>query len=153
MKPHSAPDATVLPDRFVFIGYAGNAVPVIRVGNPIASPLVVGPDPSATGSDQLQPSDGDLKIPEPMRWMVDFDRAVDVGMGFRIDLDELQDRVHAGDRFLLCTDGLTREVPEAQMRGWMEHQDVRAAVDGLIKAALDAGGRDNVTALIVEARA
>jgi len=30
---------------------------------------------------------------------------------------------------------------------------VRAAVDGLIKAALDAGGRDNVTALIVEARA
>jgi type VI secretion system protein ImpM len=76
-----------------------------------------------------------------------------VGGDATLDLDELQDRVHAGDRFLLCTDGLTREVPEAQIRGWMEHQDVRAAVDGLIKAALDAGGRDNVTALIVEARA
>jgi serine/threonine protein phosphatase PrpC len=75
-----------------------------------------------------------------------------VGGDATLDLDELQDRVHAGDRFLLCTDGLTREVPEAQIRVWMEHQDVRAATDGLIKAALDGGGRDNVTALIVEAR-
>jgi len=61
--------------------------------------------------------------------------------------------VHAGDRFLLCTDGLTREVPEPQIRALMEQPDIRASVDSLIKSALEAGGRDNVTALIVEARA
>jgi type VI secretion system ImpM family protein len=66
-------------------------------------------------------------------------------------LDVLRDRVHAGDRFLLCSDGLTRMVPESQIRAWMEHDDIRGAVDGLIKATLDAGAPDNVTALIVEA--
>jgi type VI secretion system protein ImpM len=66
-------------------------------------------------------------------------------------LDLYRDRVHAGDRFLLCSDGLTRMVPDSQIRAWMEHDDIRDAVDGLIKATLDAGAPDNVTALIVEA--
>jgi len=76
-----------------------------------------------------------------------------VGGDPTLELDELQDRVHAGDRFLLCTDGLTREVPEEQIRALMGQPDIRAGVDSLIKSALEAGGRDNVTALIVEARA
>ena len=36
---------------------------------------MVGPDPSAPPEEQLQPKDGDLIIPEPMQWMVDFERA------------------------------------------------------------------------------
>jgi type VI secretion system protein ImpM len=66
-------------------------------------------------------------------------------------LDLYRDRVHAGDRFLLCSDGLTRMVPDSQIRAWMEHEDIRGAVEGLVKATLDAGAPDNVTALIVEA--
>jgi serine/threonine protein phosphatase PrpC len=66
-------------------------------------------------------------------------------------LEELQDRVQVGDRFLLCSDGLTREVAEDQIRLRMTNGDIRAAADGLVSAALDGGGRDNVTALIVEA--
>jgi serine/threonine protein phosphatase PrpC len=42
-------------------------------------------------------------------------------------------------------------VPDGQIRAWMEHDDIRGAVDGLIKATLDAGAPDNVTAVIVEA--
>jgi len=74
-----------------------------------------------------------------------------VGGEATLELDEIQDRVHVGDRFLLCSDGLTREVPESQILEWMAHADVRAAVDGLVGAALEAGARDNVTVLIVEA--
>jgi type VI secretion system protein ImpM len=74
-----------------------------------------------------------------------------VGGDDTLELDLYRDRVRVGDRFLLCSDGLTREVPEAQIRVWMEHQDIRQAVDGLIKAALEAGAHDNVTAVIVEA--
>ena len=66
-------------------------------------------------------------------------------------LDVYRDRVHAGDRFLLCSDGLTRIVSETQIRTWMAHGDIREAVDGLIEATLAAGAPDNVTALIVEA--
>ena len=66
-------------------------------------------------------------------------------------LDVYRGRVHAGDRFLLCSDGLTRVLPEADIRAWIENGDIQSAVDGLISATLDGGAPDNVTALIVEA--
>jgi len=68
-----------------------------------------------------------------------------------LTLDLYRNRVRAGDRFLLCSDGLTRAVPEGQIRSWLEHADIRAGVDGLVKATLAAGAPDNVTVLIVEA--
>jgi serine/threonine protein phosphatase PrpC len=76
-------------------------------------------------------------------------RAVGAHTGLSLDLH--RDRLQSGDRFLLCSDGLTRAVPEAQIRVWMESQDIRIAVDGLLQATLAAGAPDNVTALIVEA--
>jgi serine/threonine protein phosphatase PrpC len=74
-----------------------------------------------------------------------------VGGELTLSLDVYRDGVRRGDRFLLCSDGLTRAVPENQIRSWMEHGDIRTAVDGLIRATLDAGAPDNVTVLIVEA--
>jgi type VI secretion system protein ImpM len=74
-----------------------------------------------------------------------------VGVHPTLTLDVLQDRVCAGDRFLLCSDGLTRMLPEAGIRLWMESPEIQVAVDGLIKATLDAGAPDNVTVLIAEA--
>ena len=93
-KRHSwsrAPKVTMLPDRFVFLGYAGSGPPLVVVGEPVPSPLIVGPDPSAPEEEQLrQDEDGEIIIPDEIQWMVDFDRAVQVGMGFRIDLNETQ---------------------------------------------------------------
>jgi type VI secretion system protein ImpM len=66
-------------------------------------------------------------------------------------LDVLRERVRTGDRFLLCSDGLTRVVPDAAICQWMAHADIRVAVDGLVQSALDAGAPDNVTVLVVEA--
>jgi type VI secretion system protein ImpM len=74
-----------------------------------------------------------------------------VGGEETLTLDLHRDCVRAGDRFLLCSDGLTRAVPEGQIRAWLEHEDIRGAVDGLITATLEAGAPDNVTVLIVEA--
>ena len=74
-----------------------------------------------------------------------------VGVEPALTLDLYRDTVRVDDRFLLCSDGLTRVVPEAQIRDWMEEKDIRAATDGLIKATLDAGAPDNVTVVIVEA--
>jgi type VI secretion system ImpM family protein len=73
-----------------------------------------------------------------------------VGVEPRIALDLCRDRVLAGDRFLLCSDGLTRMVPDEQIEMWMANADIHASVDGLIKATLDAGAPDNVTVVIVE---
>jgi serine/threonine protein phosphatase PrpC len=61
--------------------------------------------------------------------------------------------VCAGDRFLLCSDGLTRTVSESQIEAWMENGNIDDAVQGLISATLAAGAPDNVTVLIAEAYA
>jgi hypothetical protein len=87
-----APRVDILPDRFVFIGYDGvSPNPVVKVGNPVPSPLFTGPDPSAPAADQLQHDGaGGLKVPDQLQWMSDFDRAVKDGMGFSIPLTEQQ---------------------------------------------------------------
>ena len=76
----------VLPDRFVVIGYQNGTVVFEAAAAPIASPLVVSVDFSATDR-VLAPDDPDLRVPAELRWMTDFDRAVTAGMGLRIPLD------------------------------------------------------------------
>lgn len=74
-----------------------------------------------------------------------------VGGDVTLELDLVRDRVQPGDRFLLCSDGLTRIVPDAQLAEILAREDIARAVDGLIEATLAAGAPDNVTALVVEA--
>ena len=74
--------------------------------------------------------------------------AVGVEPNLRLDLH--RDGVLADDRFLLCSDGLTRVVSDAEICGWMATPDIREAVEGLIKTTLQAGAPDNVTVLIAE---
>jgi type VI secretion system ImpM family protein len=73
-----------------------------------------------------------------------------VGVQPNLSLDLRQDAVCAGDRFLLCSDGLTRTLTDTQIGSWMEKRHIAAAVEGLIGDTLAAGAPDNVTALIVE---
>ncbi len=74
-----------------------------------------------------------------------------VGGETELTLDVFRERMIAGDRFLLCSDGLTRSLSDAEIEAWMARGDIRGAVDGLIQATLDAGAPDNVTALVIEA--
>ncbi|HUQ86468.1 MAG TPA: PP2C family serine/threonine-protein phosphatase [Vicinamibacterales bacterium] len=58
--------------------------------------------------------------------------------------------MHAGDRLLLCSDGLTEMVDnDAIVAVFEAEQDPETAARALLKQALDAGGRDNITVLIV----
>jgi serine/threonine protein phosphatase PrpC len=56
-----------------------------------------------------------------------------------------------GDRFVLCSDGLVDEIADPDIRKVLaENSDPQAAVDLLIEMANEAGGRDNVTIIIVD---
>jgi len=60
--------------------------------------------------------------------------------------------VSPGDRMLVCSDGLTDELSDARIQAELRAEDAaQAAADRLVSAALAAGGRDNVTAIVVDA--
>jgi len=57
---------------------------------------------------------------------------------------------HPGERFLLCSDGLTNELRDpAIARLLMDGDDPQVIADRLVAAAVEAGGRDNVTVVVV----
>ena len=59
--------------------------------------------------------------------------------------------VRAGDRFVICSDGLTKELTDYGIQHFLrEHADPGDAVDAMLAAALENGGRDNVTLIIVQ---
>jgi serine/threonine protein phosphatase PrpC len=56
-----------------------------------------------------------------------------------------------GDRYLLCSDGLFNEVPEARIAAVLRRIAHPAeAADELVRLALEGGGRDNVTVVVVD---
>jgi len=59
-----------------------------------------------------------------------------------------------GDKFLLCTDGLTEGLYDAQLYELLRHPDALAAglpcARRLVEASLERAGRDNTTAVVVE---
>ena len=60
-------------------------------------------------------------------------------------------QVQAGDKFLLCTDGLTGVVADEGLATYIaQHADMQACAEGLGQHALDSGSRDNVSAIMVE---
>jgi serine/threonine protein phosphatase PrpC len=65
-------------------------------------------------------------------------------------LDVRRDRVHLGDRYLLCSDGLTREICDERIGQLLGTGSVRESADVLITATLAAGARDNVTVIVIE---
>ncbi len=60
------------------------------------------------------------------------------------------EKVISGDIYLLSSDGLHDMISDSTIKALLsESSDTRAACRGLIQQALDAGGRDNVTAVVV----
>lgn len=58
-----------------------------------------------------------------------------------------------GDRVLVASDGLTEMVPEPEIVAILERNpSAAAAADELLRAALDAGGADNVTIIVANCR-
>jgi len=69
-------------------------------------------------------------------------------------VETLRGRFTPGMQVLLCSDGLTEEVDDRQISAILARDDLSAqeCVDHLILAALDGGGSDNVTAVLVRNR-
>lgn len=73
-------------------------------------------------------------------------RTIDGTPGVLVDVSLREAR--AGDRILLCSDGLSDYVPRKSIRASLKIADLAACVTDLVEKALDAGAPDNVTAVV-----
>jgi protein phosphatase len=77
-----------------------------------------------------------------------------VGLSETVDLEQTLVAVRSGDLFLLCSDGLTRMLPDAAIAAILgEHarEVLDVSAKALVQAANAAGGRDNITIILVRA--
>lgn len=74
-----------------------------------------------------------------------------IGAADMLELDEETLEVKDGDMFLLCSDGLTNEVDEQEMRNALVPGNCRMAAEILVDLALERGGRDNISVVVVRA--
>lgn len=132
-----------MSDNFVYIGHVGDSrVYLLRDGEFKQMTL----DHSLV--EQLV-REGVLTEEEaqnhPMRNIIT--RAI--GTDESVEVDVVVEERHKGDLWLACSDGLHGLVDDRQMRDALRQYAPEKAADVLLKAALDAGGRDNVTLVIV----
>jgi len=69
----------------------------------------------------------------------------------KLAIETVTGELRPGMALLLCSDGLTEEVDDAMIAAALAQKDVSAqeCVDHLVAAALDGGGSDNVTAVLL----
>jgi protein phosphatase len=74
-----------------------------------------------------------------------------LGVHDDVPVDALGVEPHHGDRYVLCSDGLFNEVPEPGIASVLRRlADPVDAAGELVRLALEGGGRDNVTVVIVD---
>jgi len=69
----------------------------------------------------------------------------------RLTVETVTGELKPGMQILLCSDGLTEDVDDALIARALSQQDISAqeCVDHLVAAALDGGGSDNITAMLL----
>jgi len=74
-----------------------------------------------------------------------------LGIEPTVKVDTWVQPLAAGDRFVLCSDGLVDEVDDDEIaRVLGENVDAQSAADALVAVANGNGGRDNVTVIVVD---
>jgi protein phosphatase len=57
----------------------------------------------------------------------------------------------AGERFLICSDGLSRELEDTEIETILHREPVaQEAATALVTRAVEAGGRDNITVVVID---
>lgn len=73
-----------------------------------------------------------------------------VGVSDELEVDKRRGEIQPGDRFLLCSDGLSKYANEATLCAYLSERPIETISEELIQIALDGGASDNVSAIVVE---
>lgn len=135
----------VLVDEWAYVAQVGDSrVYVLRPGFPI--PVQITEDHSVVAE---QVRNGYLSEQEArthaMRNLIT--RAIGIGIHVTPDLFSFQVRKH--DTLLICSDGLSNLVMPDELGSAMRKEDLDGAAHELVNHALERGGSDNITAVLI----
>ena len=72
-----------------------------------------------------------------------------IGVDADIEVDYIFGRCSPGDIYLLCTDGLNKEIPDREIGDYLLNNNVYEANRALLHSTLVSGAKDNVTSILV----
>ncbi|MCW2503146.1 MAG: protein phosphatase [Actinomycetia bacterium] len=132
--------------------FSGNRIALVHVGDSRAYVMREGELTQITRDDtyvQMLVDEGRITADEatthPQRSLLT--RALD---GRDVDPDFSVREARSGDRYLLCSDGLSGVVSPETMADALRLVDPREAADRLISLALRGGGPDNITCIVAD---
>lgn len=73
-----------------------------------------------------------------------------VGVGEVLELEKVRGDILPGDRFLLCSDGLTKYATFKILEDTIRNEPIETVSDKLIQVALAGGGADNISVIVVD---
>ncbi|MFN4159325.1 MAG: PP2C family protein-serine/threonine phosphatase [Gemmobacter sp.] len=73
-----------------------------------------------------------------------------VGVDATLEIDKVRGEVLPGDRFLLCSDGLTKYAGFEALERMLKNAPIETVVDRLVEHALASGGGDNVSVIVID---
>ncbi|MEL7046247.1 MAG: protein phosphatase 2C domain-containing protein [Pseudomonadota bacterium] len=75
-----------------------------------------------------------------------------LGASANLEVEVVRHELTHGDRYLLCSDGLYRELTELQLYHHLQRGDVQSQVDQMMAHTLSGPAVDNVSAIVVDFR-
>lgn len=73
-----------------------------------------------------------------------------VGVSDDLKLDKIRGAIYPGDRFLLCSDGLTKYATFGILQKALSSEPIETVAEKLQQIALDGGGADNISVIVVD---
>ena len=73
-----------------------------------------------------------------------------VGFFASVEPDIFERQVEKGEKYLICSDGLSSFVPDTEINAILQNHSLQNVPKECIKRALDAGGDDNVSVIVIE---
>ena len=73
-----------------------------------------------------------------------------VGVGDELEVDKVRGELETGDRYLLCSDGLTKYATFDILLSAMTGTPIETVSEKLLTIALDGGGADNISIIVID---
>ncbi|MCH2164947.1 MAG: protein phosphatase 2C domain-containing protein [Marinovum sp.] len=73
-----------------------------------------------------------------------------VGVGDVLELDKIRGALVTGDRFLICSDGLTKYATFNMLKRILGKEPIETVAETLLNVALTGGGQDNISIIVID---